>query len=173
MTTYKFNRYNDLINFLFNAVQPSQEFNFVFDEWEAIHVSVFAPLGLEVKLNTKIIDSSENLEYMTWKKVKHIIKAFLSRDIPQEFSNIGWHEKIPFQISELDIRLKCPKNIKDKIDTNSEFDSFRLNFVISSGLIVATTTAVEKDFPALAETASLWNTHVANIMSKWELDNQI
>lgn len=171
MSTYKFNRYNDLIDFLFNAKKPTQEFDFAFDEWEALHVSVFAPLGLELQLNTKTIDTSGNAEYMTWKKVKHIVKAFLSQDIPQEFSNQGWHEKIPFQISNLDIRLKCPKSMKDNIDQLAEYDSFRLSFLVNSGIIVATATSIEKGFPASIEPIQVWESNVSDIIRKWELDN--
>jgi len=171
MSTYKFDKYNDLISMLFEARQPSDIYAYAFDDWEVTYLLVDAPLGLQLALNTQAVDTSGTNEYMQWKKVKNILKAFLTQDMSPQFSNVGWYDRIPFMISKLDIRLKCPKQVKEAIDQTGEFDSFRMSLVVDYGLILANVTAVEKHQPVPSETIQLWNNYVSEIINKWKTEN--
>ncbi|AEO93693.1 gp435 [Bacillus phage G] len=171
MSNYKFKKFNDLVNFLFSAKLVSNEFDNALDDWEASYVSITISQGLELSLNTKIIDPSGVNEYMTWKNVKPLVRSYLSQNMTQEFSNIEWFDRIVLQIDKLDIRLRCPKKLKDVFDPTIQYDSFRLNFLTDLGLHMMMANAVEKEFPADPEAFSNWNLYIYNIVEKWKKDN--
>lgn len=170
-SSYKFEKPNDLINFLYDSKQLNNEFVSAFDNWEITFISVKIAQGLELSLNTKTVDSSGVNEYQTWKNVKPIVRSYLSQNISQEFSNVSWYDRMLLQIGKLDIRLRCPRDLKNRFDPSLQYDSFRLNFVIDSGIYMAMANSVEKVFPVDKEPFSDWNQYVSDIYEKWKKDN--
>lgn len=171
MSSFTFDSYNDLVNFLFESKHPSDLYNAVFDEWEVMYLSMGASLGAELNLNTKGIDVNGDNEYMQWKKVKNVVKSYLTQDMSQEFSNTPWHDRLTLQLNDLDIRLRCPKTLKNTFDEGLEFDSFRLSFLINSGLTILNATSIEKALPVSTDPIKLWETYIDEILRKWKLDN--
>ena len=170
-STYKFDGFNDLINFMFTAKNVDDEYKTAFDDWEVTFIALKISQGLELSLNTKIIDTNGINEYQTWRHIKTIVKSYLSQNMSQEFTNIEWYDRILLQVSKLDIRFRCPKHLKDVFDPNAEYDSFRLNFTVDSGMNLLMVNAVEKSFPVTPESYRDWNLYMDGIISRWEREN--
>ena len=172
MATYKFNRDGELLGFLFDAKKVNNKYEYAFDDWEVMYITIHSRSGLDLALNTKTADSSEE-EYLSWKKIKPIIQAFFKQDVSRSVidEDIPWYNKLLHPISDLDIRLRCPKDIKQNLDKEAQFDSFRLSFLINSGLILVSSTYVEKSFPVLTEPIEKWEAYVADILNLWKSEN--
>lgn len=171
MSNFKFDKLNDLIGFLFEATDNINEKNFAFDLWEVTYVSLNTSQGLELSLNTKIVDTTGINEYMFWKNVKPLVRSYITQDMIQEFSNEKWYDRIPTNLNYLDIRFRCSRDLKNTFDTLAQFDSFRLNFVIDKGLFLVLSTAVEKEFPVDVEPIEKWNTYISDTVARWKSDN--
>ena len=154
MASFKFNKEDELIDFLINSKDPSADLNeFIFDEWEVTFLVIRAPLGLELSINTKGINLNNDIEYKTWKKVRNLVKMF-------------WEDN-GLQRADIDIRLKSPKSIKINFDPNENFQSFHLNFFSSSDVIMMTNTELEKRLPIPYEPIEKWTAYISKILDDW------
>jgi hypothetical protein len=153
VANYKFDNNDQLIDFLFNAKNPGTP-DSVFENWETTYISLKTATGLEMSMNTKIVDTGGNTEYMVWKKIKNMIKIF-------------WEQNAPNGINA-DIRLQCPSNIKNNIDPKNGFSSFRLSLYSGSGVIMVASTAIENATPAPVDPLIAWNNMVGDIFAAWQ-----
>lgn len=159
MANYKFENNDQLIDFLFNAKtlnQLTQISEFAFDNWETTNISLKTAAGLEMSMNTKIVDTGGNTEYMIWKKIKNMVKVF-------------WDQNSGNGVN-IDIRLQCPANIKNTLDPQNWFNSFRLSLYSGSGIIMATSTAIENITPAPIDPLTAWNSSIDDIFNNWQND---
>ncbi|MNJ90468.1 hypothetical protein D3C87_80650 [compost metagenome] len=155
MANFKFDTTTQMIDFLFNA-KSSNDIDSAFDKWETTYISLKTATGLEMALNTRVLDTGSGNEYLIWKKIKSMVKIFLDQN-----NNSGM---------SIDIRLVCPQSIKSTIDTNNSFSSFRLSLYSGSGIIIATSTTIENVTPTPIEPITAWNTMIESIFTTWQTE---
>lgn len=152
MANYKFENGTQLMDFLFNA-KASNGIDLAFDKWETTYISLKTASGLEMAINTRVLDTGSGTEYLIWKKIKNMVKIFW------EQNNVSG--------MTMDIRLLCPQIIKNNIDPQNGFNSFRLSLYNGSGVIMATSTSIENVYPAPVEPIEIWNKTVSEIYNSW------
>lgn len=155
MANFKFDTTAQMVDFLFNA-KFSDDIDSAFDKWETTYISLKTATGLEMALNTRVLDTGSGTEYLIWKKIKNMVKIFLDQNNGSGIS--------------MDIRLICPQSIKNTIDPNNSFSSFRLSLYSGSGIIIATSTTIENVTPTPTEPIASWNTMIDSIFSTWQTE---
>lgn len=154
---YSFAQPEYLIDFMFNAADSIDSVSpvNVFLEWEITSFYIESSNGLKISISTKIIDPTGATEYITWKKLKDLVKIYFDTN-----SLMG---------ITIDIRMRLPKDLKLQLDPNSEYRSFNLSFFSQNDVTMAATTAVENSSSSSYKPVEKWTDYVSNIVNIWKL----
>jgi hypothetical protein len=158
---YGLSQTEQLVDLLFNAVESIDDVSNknVFLDWEVFRLYIETSNGLKINLETKIIDPSGTNEYITWKKIRDMIKIFFDTN-----SLMG---------ITIDIRMRLPKDLKLEIDPNGDYHYFNLSFYSKNEVVMVSTTAVEKNLSSSYKPVEQWNDYISNIINVWKLKKGI
>lgn len=158
---FHFDEIEEFLDFLYTAseIKEEEKPTLVFPDWEVMSLNVQGRYGMELSMNTKVVDTAGDKEYMVWRKLQSLVQTFLDQNSP-----IG---------ATIDIRMRAPKEIARQLDEKNEYSSFNLSFYSGVDVMTVFPTAVEKHLPASYEPTEKWGLYIQNLVDFWRKNYEL
>lgn len=148
MLQYKFNNTDDIMNFITNTPE--------FLEWEVMICRFSTSNGLNVDMNTKIVDPSGKSNFILLKVLLPTIQNFYNTIITNNYSDLN-----------IEIKISLPKVLKSNFDPNNEYYGFYVNAYSDNITIVAGSSHLEKTRNSGLDPINSWEIYYAQIYQTW------
>lgn len=148
MLQYRFDTTNDLIGFLINTPE--------FLEWEVLICRFSATNGLNINMDTAVVDPSGQTDHIRFKFILPTIQNFYKTIIENNYSELN-----------IEVKLKLPNILKSNFDTNNEYYGFFLNTYSDGITIVSNSSHLEKTRNSGLVPLVEWDTYYSQLYQQW------
>jgi hypothetical protein len=148
MLQYKFTSTDALMNFIIKTTELL--------EWNVVICSFSTSNGLNIDMNTKVVDSLGHTDYIKFKYLYATLNNFYQTVIQNNYSDLN-----------IQIKFQLPKALKDSFDTNDEYYNFFLNVYSDNISNITSSSYLEKSRDSGLAPSQSFDIYFSQIYQKW------
>lgn len=149
MVTYKMNSVDEMIKFITNTPE--------FLKWETICCRFSTTNGLNIDMNTKIIDPLGQTTFIELQLLLPTINNFYKSIVENNYSELN-----------VEIKLRLPNLFKNKYDQNNEYEGFYLNATSDKLVSIISTSQIERFRDAGLQPITSWEEYVMGLYQEYQ-----
>jgi len=154
MLQFKFDTTKDLVDFLLNTPE--------FAEWELLICRFSCSNGLNINMNTSIIDTSNKASHIKLKLALPTIENFYKTITDSSLSELN-----------IEVKLQLPITLKSNFDPDDEYNGFYLSTYSDGVTIVSSSSHSEKSMNSGLAPLQNWDSYYAQLYQKWYNKNKL
>lgn len=144
MLVYKLNDTDTLLKFITSTPE--------FLNWETMICRFSTTSGLNMDMNTKVVDASHKVTFIELQFLLPTIKNFYNSVIENNYTELN-----------LEIKLRLPEVFKNKYDPNNDYAGFYLNATSDNLVAMISTTHLENTRDAGLQPITSWEEYVMSL----------
>ncbi len=148
MLQYKFKSTDAVMNFIMNTVD--------FMEWEVVICKFSIPNGINMDIETRIIDANNETKFIQFKMIYPTLENFYATAKKTNHTDMNVH-----------IKFRLPMSLKNIFDVNGEYNDFFLNIYSDSINMIGVSTSYEKTRNSGLTPISNWDTYFSQLYQSW------
>lgn len=149
MMTYKMKDVDEMIKF----ITSMQEFL----KWETLICRFSTTNGLNLDMNTQIVDSLGQASFIELQFLLPTINNFYKTIVENNYSEVN-----------VQIKLRLPTIFKNKYDPNNEYEGFFLNATSDKLVTVISTTHLERTRESGLQPITNWEEYIMGIYQQFK-----
>ena len=148
MLQYKFKSIDAIMNFVMNTVD--------FLEWEVVICKFSTSNGLNIDMETKVLNSSSDTEFIKFKFIYPTLQNFYETTKKNGYNDMNLH-----------IKFRLPYALKKSFDSNNEYYDFFLNVYCDTVNMLSVSTSYERSREAGVTRMINWDTFFSQLYQSW------
>lgn len=144
MLTYKLDNTEQLVKFITQMPE--------FITWETMVCRFSTSNGLNIDMNTSIVDTSGKSNFIELQFLLSTIENFYKTVIASNYAELN-----------VEIKLRLPAIFKNKYDPNNEYDGFYLHAHSDNLISIVSTSHLERNREAGLQPITSWEEYVAGL----------
>lgn len=148
MITYKMSNPDEMIKFITSTAE--------FLKWETLCCRFSTTNGLNIDMNTQIIDPLGQTSFIELQFLLPTINNFYKSIIENNYSDLN-----------VEIKLRLPSLFKNRYDPNDEYEGFYLNVTCDKIVAVISTSQVERFRDAGLQPITTWEEYVMGLYQQY------
>ena len=148
MLQYKFESIDAIMDFIMNTVD--------FLEWEVTICKFSTSNGLNIDMETKLINSTDNTKFIKFKVIYPTLQNFYETVKKNNYNDMNLH-----------IKFRLPYTLKKTFDSKDEYYDFYLNVYCDTVNMLSVSTAYEKSRNSGLTPLSNWDTYFSQLYQNW------
>lgn len=148
MITYKMKNTDEMIKFITNTPE--------FLKWETICCRFSTANGLNIDMNTLIIDPLGQSTFIELQLLLPTINNFYKSIVENNYSDLN-----------VEIKLRLPELFKNKYDPNNEYEGFYLNVTSDKLISMISTSQIERFRDAGLQPITNWEEYIMGLYQQY------